>query len=1259
MSIKFPKFVGRDRQLSAIRNHIETGRQTVVVNIAGDGGVGKTTILGKVKEIYESQPQILITDVIDFSQTVHQVQSWIIEQIAKVQPDGFRSYDVKKQEIELLDSGVRFFREREMIEAFLHDYNLMAQDYRFILLFDTIELVQETPLLRFIIETVAKLRNTVFILAGRRNNDSILKERLNDNFGPGQVLTLALEGFTENEADLYFKETRDLPRLKTVSEKIRKNIHLLSEGKPIMIALALDWLDRGIPLMPEITRLNPEKLQEDRRSCTEEWLRLRPKFEHALMDGIRKLGSPLDRIILNMAHLNKRFNQDILEFFFFENADDGKRQAEVDRTMAQLQTLPFVKYISKDYFVLHDEMIRLVQTYVLNSEEDPDRKIRRELSITACKYYDRKLKDLTRPEQRVDKVEYWSYCVERMYYKLYADFVVGYFDFEELFEHLVDDQRPELAALAVKFLREFRDEPEYSKLLASFVDGYYEGGVLLSQQKFDEAKGVLSAGEQRFRQQIEKLNPAEAHLLDQRLSERFYLVYHQLGFCFRWLGDWERAIENYRESLKHTLESVQKLGDSSPVISDEKKSLLAQMAETLNSMANVYRFTGDFHEARLLCQTSIFLRQTWQSDQVAVSKYVMAMILWQMGSTAESVGYLREAEQICSPENEILQALIAKYQAYIYFHAGLPEKTIPLLQKAEAVLRRRGHYSELADALNLLSRVYREQPTSVQEILNGLDPMLEAERFTSEAEQLAYGSGDEYRQAECHLTQALHYLHWSRLDQAHGEDHRQKALAHWDKGVKLAENRYYQLWSLFCQVRGDIAFESAQPDYDLAFAQYIQQCRLATRFKRAVYERAVDRVTTRLSKLRQQPDLAERYISNVLYGWHQHAELRIETPRDVPFEWRRFKYSEVITEMSLIRDTIDEEKKLARFRLDYNRAMKRGEWRDAIEFGDKIIGLLSFHHDPNRADVVLDQFRAVYHMGDLAKSRQLARTVLQIGRELQVPRLTGEAYLALAAVLWDTTNTAEAAEYLNQAESAFRQINDEVGLYKIRRLRSHILYRTGFFEEPLAELQEIAKFFEQHNLNSELADVWNLMSRIYRTHPRHPDFEQAHRYAKQALEKAECAEDAYRKAECQLSLALLALQRGEYEQVLEMCRTVVVSSETHLLRGLYEGVRGAALFELGLAATDKQSQLQRWDEAFEAFVLELVEITKSKLASLPRALDKLYASLMRLPAESVEKYAEQIKKAWRRQQLEQEFPMVNRIADEAKQYRPFIQIKQR
>lgn len=1249
MEVQFPDFVGRTSHLASIAQQAAKTGKTVVVNIVGDGGVGKTTLLQQVEKTYCSRPDILVSRVIDFSQTVHRVQSWVLKQIVDIQPTGFQTFQQKLAEIETAEPWVRQYWEREAFDAFVTDYNRLARDYRIILLFDTVEYVQDTPLLDFIVKLTAnKLNNTLLILAGRRNNTDDFMRRLADNFkDKDSIVSLSLLGFTKSEAKSYIDEAR-IPALTRIDEALQENIYLLSDGNPIKIALALDWLNRGIPLMPEVTRLKPSEIKPDdierrpvaeQKELAEQLATLKIRFEEALMSGIRQLETPIDEVILYMAHLHRRFNLSMIEYFFPEYVATEKDKAKL---ITELKNLPFVKYLSDDYFVLHDEMSRLVQKYVWDVVEDPDKTLRVDLSREAAEYYGKYELKLDKGTEN-QRLKFWSRRVEQMYYRLYANFREGYSDFEQLFEELVQERRAELAALAVSFLKEFESEPEFSELLRCFVDGYYDSGVLIAQHRFEEALSIQIVGRQNIEQQIASLDPDQAGSLDKHLSKRLYLVYHQLGFCYRSLGDWKRAIQNYENSLTLTLESVQEVSRISIAADDRVKRIMAQIAENLNNLANVHRFVGNFHEARLLCQNSILLRQVWKPNEVASSQYVMAMILWEMGGTSEAMRYLRAAERSQQPEDEITQARINKYRGYILFRAGLPHLAVSPLQEAAFVFRRRGQLSELAETLILQSRIYRESPGKLEDRPDDQNNMQAAEQLVDEAHDFATKIGDEFRQAEAHLTRALHYYHWSRLDPVRRQAYRQKALAAHREGLKLVEGRHYRLLSFFNGLRGDIAFDDN--DYALAFEQYAQRCALATHYKRAVYERAIDTVGDRLRDLEaKDTGLAKRYADDVLQFWSR--------------EQLGDRYPELIDEIDEIKRAIADREKLEALSQQYQRALRQGEWSEAIACCDRILEIPSLYTDVNQATVILDKIRALHRYGDLEQARRLAKVTLQIGVDLEMPELIGNTHLWLAKIFWDATNTAEAAAHLAQAEAVFRQIGDEIGLIRVRRQHSYILHRTGFFQQPLDELAECVQVFKDKGLDSELADVWNVMSRILRTDPETPNYDQAREYATWALQRAQAANDSYAIAECYLSLAILAYREQNYEQVLEICETGLahLSEETHLLHSVYHGMQGGALFEMGLSTTP-EARAEFWDKAFEAFILELVEAIKSKPIRLVRALDLIYGTLVRLPLDDMQKYTQQIKDAWRQHHLEEAVPIVIRMCEEAIRYRPYIQTK--
>lgn len=1242
----FPEFVGREAVLNDIRIQVAQAG-TVVVNITGPGGVGKTTLLRRVQKEYYQRPGFLVTEIIDFSRTADRVQLWVLDQIAAVQPERFSEYRAAVAEMEKLDAIDRRAQEQTVLDTFLRNYNQIADDrQRFILLFDTIEFIQETTLLNFILDQVSHLHNTVAIFAGRYNDEEAFKQRL-VSVSESRPLQVALQGFDEDEARDYFLQVSQ-----DIHDDVRQNIFLLSQGNPIKIILSLDWLERDIPLMEEITDLKPEVL---RQKSAAELKELCQEFERSLMRGIQDQKSQLDdrlpRLIQYMAHFHKRFNRKMVQFFFMRNLPAEEAERQTDELLAHLKSRPFVKYLNDDFFVLHDEMIRLVRQYVWDEREDPDRSLRREISDEVCQYYQNEIAafgNLAECSEQ-ERITYWSYRVEAMYYRLYANFRQGYTEFENLFESLVN-YRPELAALALSFLKEFKEWPDYTKLLECLVKGYYTGGILLEQARLTEAEQKLSAGEGELKAILEGMNTARRiSPLDLRLLENQHNIYNQLGYCYRLMGDWKKAIEFYRHSLDLALEAVHKLDDLPAPPQERRKVLLAQIAETINNLANVYRLVGEFPRARLYCQTSILLRKTWETQHIAKSQYVMAMILWELGGTSEAMRYLREAEKACSHDDEVTWAMITKYRAYILYRAGSPEKALPLLEEVQPIFRRRGRAGDLADTLNLRCRILRDHPQVFSASSPEADHLGEAEKLALQAYEIARGRGDRFLIAECHLTLAILYDRQARQRPDQAGEYRKLAQQHLAQGQEVAnDGHYHRLLSFYSGLKARIEFE--QEHYEQAFYEYARQCELATQFKHAVLERSIDTLGERLRELgRKDAALAPHYAHTIREYWQDQG---LEQA-----------YPELLAEINEVTGAIEEQQRLEALNDQYQQAFRQGQWEQAAQACDQILGIASQYRDVHRATTLLDKAHALQRKGNLSAARRFAKVGLQIATDLNDKTTAGRAHLLLASILWDATNTAEAATELELAAREFEAVNDEVGKARVRRLHSYIQLRTGFSQEPFDELASVIAVFKAHNLHAELADVRNLLSRIARTlmrsdhepQKRQQLIQEARRYNTQAMQNARTANDAYRIAESYLTQAFLEMAERRYEQVLQTCQegTKSITPETHMLKSTFEEVRATALFEM---CRNDAENTARWAAMVDSFTNSLVEATYSKPVRLVHLLDAFYERLMQMPVEPLNAAVEEIKRQWQARGLETKHSIVIEMCTQVLRYRPYVNL---
>ena len=131
--------------------------------------------------------------------------------------------------------------------------------------------------------------------------DDVLHNRLRDAYGD-RLLYLRLVGFDLEETIAYFSATKFGREVSVELPEMVEKIHVLSDGRPILVALALDWLKRGMwdpHLYPlDVAQLRQWKTQPNtERQATGDWKAwedVKHRFEAALIGQARNLATPLD-----------------------------------------------------------------------------------------------------------------------------------------------------------------------------------------------------------------------------------------------------------------------------------------------------------------------------------------------------------------------------------------------------------------------------------------------------------------------------------------------------------------------------------------------------------------------------------------------------------------------------------------------------------------------------------------------------------------------------------------------------------------------------------------------------------------------------------------------------------------------------------------------------------------------------------------------------------------------------------------------------
>ena len=332
-------FVGREEKLALIGDLLAApwGSRRVLL-VHGLGGVGKTRLL---QEIYRRREEytrtlgdaFLFTNVFDFDEvSLRLALNWEQRLVEELGQGWFREYLTARDtyiRFELLGADPDLLREqrRRKDRFFIESYNRLAKEKRILLLFDTLETVQGTELWRHLLDIADGLENTVMVLAGRKLDE--VRPELENRWNTEVVHFIELQPFSESEVADYFAST-DVGA--EVEPEMREKLYLLTGGHPILIALAIEWLRRDMP----INDITARPLAELKAFSKEELARRREKFEAILVNKILEL-TPIDQAILRMAHVYLRFDDRILKYLLWLS---DKETASLSH---ELRAFPFVK----------------------------------------------------------------------------------------------------------------------------------------------------------------------------------------------------------------------------------------------------------------------------------------------------------------------------------------------------------------------------------------------------------------------------------------------------------------------------------------------------------------------------------------------------------------------------------------------------------------------------------------------------------------------------------------------------------------------------------------------------------------------------------------------------------------------------------------------------------------------------------------------------------------------------------------------------
>jgi len=679
MSTKGPGFVGRKREIEMIESSIDAFGSLQICLIHGKGGVGKTRLLQEVHARSASSQRVLnnrvrVTGLIDLADTALRIplslEYMIGSQLGREFFQKFNSVRDDYTRWQLMDvSQATLEQQLEFgYRTFLDEYNNLTSESRCVLLVDTIDApVLGTELLDHFVERIlSSLHNTAVIMAGRECKSLLCHFPVALE---SSTHLLELGGFSAEEAQEYFCGTT---MGRSIGPDLQAKIQFLANGKPIIIALAIAWLERDVPL-PQLEELSLQQLQA---LPQEELLKLRDGFEDALVRQVLGLGEEIHPIITEMAHMERRFDAKLLAFL------EGITAEESQALIAQLSEFPFVKQLPGEVHLLHDEMRKLVQGKVWPFI-DPLGTQRKNLSLRAIEFYSEELgaledelEHLTAEIQQyqsdgqvsaaLEKArlhsslqrERWILSAERLFYALKASPELGAKQFLEEFASATagfllnysdllvgevlpflpsvpDKLRFEIALQVSSYLRSVGQVDAAVKLLKDLGEEYLDGG-------YNEAQilRVLAACDRDIRQPeagLLKLEQAlelcEQHDVGMLVPQ----IENQLGLLHKDLGNLDQAIEYFQSSLRHAKTEGQRV----------------LKASAMDNLGYVLSLAGDHDSAVAYCQAAIEIRKSLgQVRAVAMSHATLGSIYRHQGKYDQSYHHYRQALDMFEANND-------------------------------------------------------------------------------------------------------------------------------------------------------------------------------------------------------------------------------------------------------------------------------------------------------------------------------------------------------------------------------------------------------------------------------------------------------------------------------------------------------------------------------------------------------------------------------------------------------------------------------
>jgi tetratricopeptide (TPR) repeat protein len=835
-------FVGRERELEQMARILEEGQSQWLIQIHGDGGIGKTHLLESLRDTVGrggKKKTWRCTDLIDFHKASLQTAFGLLAEIAQqFGREHFKNFEEQREvygKVLTTHPDASLYQEavHGIADGFFKDWRkLMENGVHALLLFDTCEEMHDLAswvteamlpqLLKIQQEFQAEkgeaetgsleIRPQTFVaLAGR----ALLPfpEKMKPH-----ILTLHLEPLSLAEVKEFFRQAKWYPgKIKPLQ---LKQLNERCGGRPLYLALSYDWLRNGLGLIDDLTGNHAP-------------------FGEKLVSWILRLKDVESDVISAAALAWRRLEPGLLAKLL------AISENKVLTLFRKLSQFSFVKYRPPaegfaGNFQLHDEMRDLVKRHLWTRESAWTTKA---MLHEVIEWYKTRIgnPDLLAGKELPRTDEMRALLAEYVYYQCELDPNAGSHLGEALFKNAVhyldlafcDLLNHEISRFEKSLANDRIDQLRFQQALVAFRKDDYPWARQLWRSlirrpdcdkklqatshlmlvelegytgDYDEAFEHAQAAENIFKDLLQQttLAPSLRELMEKELGQN----YKNWGYIYRVKGQWDQALAYYHKAL-------------------ERGGSQKNLARTLNDIGFVHFLQGDAEKAATYVGKALQIRhQLGIAYESGLGHNTLGMIMESMGRIEEAAELFRKAHLYFEASGSARGLALAQINlGRLFRRTNDFDKALKYLMAAKEVLETKGDKAYLIVALNEIGCAHRQQAA--------LEARQLAEKYLQESLDLSEKIKNKQSTADNLEDFQILYCQWGRDLKKQGNIEQGEAY------LKIAEDYGRSAWeiaeahgltNIMAKIErssGDVDFE--KQDYEKAFWHFFRACELMAR----------------------------------------------------------------------------------------------------------------------------------------------------------------------------------------------------------------------------------------------------------------------------------------------------------------------------------------------------------------------------------------------------------------------------------------------